>query len=324
MSFGAPPPLAPRPSAAGPNRGGADEPVERLRELDVIKTYRYLRIGMIGAVVLLAASIGIERSKVDCWQTSISAYYYTPVRAIFVGGMIAVGLSLIVYKGRTSAEDLSLNVAGMLAPVVAIAPTTDVGTCWSVRPIPRPVKRNGSLANWVVANIENNFYALLIAGGIGLILAAMIAVAVNRGSIRAPVEKLGWGTSVSLIFTAAALLVGWWLVRNWSDFYTDAHGYAATIMFVFLIFAIIAVVWEHRKKRDNVWFWFYTAVAALMILGGILIPTTRIFGEHTVFALEAYEIVLFGVYWGIQTAEKWGQPVECESYPSPSRPSPPP
>jgi heme A synthase len=129
---------------------------------------------------------------------------------------------------------------------------------------------------------------------------------------------------VSLIFTAAALLVGWWLVRNWSDFYTDAHGYAATIMFVFLIFAIIAVVWEHRKKRDNVWFWFYTAVAALMILGGILIPTTRIFGEHSVFALEAYEIVLFGVYWGIQTAEKWGQPVECESYPSPSRPSPPP
>ena len=55
---------------------------EPLRLHDVIKTYRYLRIGMIGAVVLLAASIGIERSKVDCWQTSISAYYYTPARAV--------------------------------------------------------------------------------------------------------------------------------------------------------------------------------------------------------------------------------------------------
>lgn len=52
----------------------APRQVEPLRSRDAIKTYRYLRIGMIGAVFLLAASIGIERSKVDCWQTSISAY----------------------------------------------------------------------------------------------------------------------------------------------------------------------------------------------------------------------------------------------------------
>ena len=39
---------------------------EPLKSQDAIKTYRYLRIGMIGAVVLLAASIAIERSKVDC------------------------------------------------------------------------------------------------------------------------------------------------------------------------------------------------------------------------------------------------------------------
>src|SRR5918996_3258587 len=120
-------------------------PAERLKSQDVIKTYRYLRIGMIGAVVLLAVSIAIERSKVDCWQTSISAYYYTPVRAIFVGCLIAVSLSLIVYKGRSTWEDASLNFAGMLAPVVAVAPTTDVGCCWSIAPSPLPVKDDGSL-----------------------------------------------------------------------------------------------------------------------------------------------------------------------------------
>jgi hypothetical protein len=142
-------------------------PAEPLRSQDAIKTYRYLRIGMIGAVVLLAASIAIERSKVDCWQTSISAYYYTPVRAIFVGSMIAVGLSLIVYKGRAW-EDVCLNFAGMLAPVVAVVPTTDVGRCWSVAPSPLPVKADGSLADWVVTNIDNNIYALLIAGALAL------------------------------------------------------------------------------------------------------------------------------------------------------------
>ncbi|MGI9602089.1 MAG: hypothetical protein ACR2QE_09405, partial [Acidimicrobiales bacterium] len=54
-----------------------------------IQTYRYLRIGLVGAVALLFASIVIEHREVvdDCWQTSISGYYYTPVRAILVGAL---------------------------------------------------------------------------------------------------------------------------------------------------------------------------------------------------------------------------------------------
>jgi len=281
---------------------------EPLRLHDVIKTYRYLRIGMIGAVVLLAASIAIERSKVDCWQTSISAYYYTPVRAIFVGTMIAVGLALIVYKGRSNWEDVSLNFAGMFAPAVAIAPTTDVGDCWSIPPSPLPVNEDGSLADWVLTNIDNNFYALLIAGGIGLAVAAAVAMMVNR-SVRAPLVIGERGTRVSLAITGLLLLLGWWLIQNWDEFNTRAHGYAAVFMFVFLVGAVIAKAAEHWSKRDEAWFWIYAAVAVLMVVGGILIPTTRIFGDHTVFALESYEIVFFAIYWIVQTAENWSETV---------------
>jgi hypothetical protein len=279
-------------------------PTEHLKAGDARKTYRYLRIGMIGAVVLLAASILIERSKVDCWQTSISAYYYTPVRAIFVGCMMVVGFSLIVYKGGPL-EDFFLNFAGMLAPVVAVAPTMDVGDCWSVEPIPLPVI-DGSPAGWVVANINNNFYALLIAGGVGLITAFAVAIMARR--IRGPFE-IDRGTSLSLAFTGLALLFGWWLIRNWSDFYTLAHGYAAYIMFVFLVLAIIVSAVHHRREQDRLWFQVYAAVAGFMILGGILIPATRVFARHTTFALEAYEIVLFALYWIFQTVENWDEKV---------------
>ncbi len=281
---------------------------EPMRSQDAIKTYRYLRIGMIAAVVLLAASIAIERSKVDCWQTSISAYYYTPVRAIFVGTMIAVGLSLIVYKGRSDWEDVGLNFAGMFAPVVAVAPTTDVGECWSVPPNPLPVNPDGSLAAWVVTNIDNNFYALLIAGGIGLVVAAGIAMVVNR-SVRAPMVVGERGTRVSLAITGLLLLFGWWLIQNWDDFNTHAHGYAAVLMFVFLVGAVITKAVERRREQNRRWFGTYAAIAVLMILGGILIPTTRVFGDHTVFALEAYEIVLFAVFWSAQTVENWNEKV---------------
>jgi hypothetical protein len=275
---------------------------------DVIKTYRYLRIGMIGAVALLAVSILIERSKVNCWQTSISAYYYTPVRAIFVGTLIAVGLVLIVYKGRTSLEDIFLNFAGMFAPVVAVAPTIDVGDCWSLPPSPLPREADGSLAGWVVTNIHNNFYALLIAGAIGLGVALVIALAANR-SVKPLLDKEVRGTTLSLAVTAVLLLLGWVLVVNWSSFYDRAHGFAAVLFFVFLILAIIAVAFDHWKERDKVWFRTYSAVAALMVLGAAFIVTTRVFHRHTTFALEAYEIVFFAVYWIFQTAESWNETV---------------
>ena len=308
-------------------------PAEPLKPQDVIKTYRYLRIGMIGAVVFLAASIAIERSKVDCWQTSISAYYYTPVRAIFVGSLIAIGLSLIVYKGRSTWEDVFLNFAGMFAPVVAIAPTTDVGKCWSLAPTPRPLGADGSLNEWVVTNIDNNINALLIAGVVGLIVAAIIAIVVIlknarkarkkglswRKSVLARVErdeveegdvkKDGRGTILSLVVTFLVLLIGWLLIENWGDFNTRAHGFAALLTFVFLIGAIVAKVREQHWDQRDKWFWIYTTVAGLMVLGGILISTMRMFGEHTVYALETYELALFAFYWIVQTAENWKEKV---------------
>jgi hypothetical protein len=105
-----------------------------MADIAAIKTYRYLRISMVGAVALLGVSVVIERTNVDCWQTSVSAYYYTPVRSVFVGVLMAIGLCLIVIKGSTPWEDATLNAAGMLAPVVAVVPTTDVGVCWSQSP----------------------------------------------------------------------------------------------------------------------------------------------------------------------------------------------
>ena len=78
------------------------------------KTYRYLRLGLVAVVVFLGSSLAVEGSKVNCLQTSISAHY-APVRSVFVGTMIAIGLSLIVMKGSTWFEDLFLNIAGIEA-----------------------------------------------------------------------------------------------------------------------------------------------------------------------------------------------------------------
>ena len=89
-----------------------------------IKSYRYLRLAIVVVVLSLIASVIIERAKTSCWEVSISAYYYTPVHAMFVGALVAIGVCLIAVKGSEEWEDMLLNVAGILAPIVAFVPTS--------------------------------------------------------------------------------------------------------------------------------------------------------------------------------------------------------
>jgi hypothetical protein len=126
----------------------------RQQQAYTIKTWRYLRLAMIALVIGLATAVVYEvvRGGADCVQTSISAYYYTHAQAIFVGALIAIGTCLICLRGSTDLEDVLLNIAGMLAPVVALVPTPQTGDCASLPGVPQDP----------TPNIENNVTALLV------------------------------------------------------------------------------------------------------------------------------------------------------------------
>jgi hypothetical protein len=282
------------------------------------KTYRYLRIGIVAAVVLLGASVLLERSKVvpDCWQTSISAYYYTPARAVFVGALMAIGLSLIVIKGSTAWEDIFLNAAGMLAPVVALVPIGNPGTCWSIEPIPlptvtNPVTNDLELAPWVERNIENNIEALLWAGVAALVTAVVIAgIAFAVGARRGERRTLGdvWtgphrGTVYSLLAVLGFLVAGTLLFATWDRFEENAHGLAAYAMFGFLAAAAVVNALECRKYGLRWYVRLYGLIAVLMGAAALLILIKD--WDHKTLVLEIIEIGLFAGFWIVQTRELW-------------------
>lgn len=278
-------------------------------DIAAVKTYRYLRISMVGAVVLLGVSILIERSNVDCWQTSVSAYYYTPVRVIFVGVMMAIGLCLIVIKGSTTWEDATLNAAGMLAPIVAVVPTTDVGVCWSQSPGPLPVDDDGNLAGWVMANADNNITALLITGIAGLLVAAIIA-SIATNNVRAIAEVGEPGMRLGLLAAMVFLLSGGVLFVVWDDFNAQAHGIAAVLMFLFLALAVGGNAWERRNDAGRrTYFWLYASIAAAMLIAPAIMFPLGSSWAHMVLILEATEITLFAIFWLVQTREHWGETV---------------
>ena len=82
----------------------------------IIDTYFSTRfgIGVIGiAFPIILWLIGLKFGVP--LQGSISAYYHTPMRNVFVGILFAIGASLFLYKGYGTTEDFVLDAAGILA-----------------------------------------------------------------------------------------------------------------------------------------------------------------------------------------------------------------
>jgi uncharacterized membrane protein (GlpM family) len=268
-----------------------------------IKTYRYLRIGMVVLVLVLGVSVVLEALKAKCLQTSISAYFYTPVQGIFVGGLIAIGVCLIVIKGSTQLEDICLNLAGMLAPLVALAPTSKPSPkCASSTQSPLP-------REWVEASLNNNVKALLITGFASLACAFFIGSVANKGVMKtmtlAKTEiKAGLWTVLAVLVFATALY--WW----WGSFNTRAHGFAAVLMFLFLAGAS-ALNWRQLRESEDkkTYRRFYGGIAAAMVGVGVFTFAFLRSWSYYVLALEATEIGLFAAFWLNQTAEHWNQKV---------------
>ena len=93
--------------------------------------YMFLRktVGWVGTllpVILLVANpiaLSIENSPCGVIPGSVSGYYYSPVRNIFVGAMCAQGLFLIAYVGYDLGDRVITDLAGVFALGVALFPT---------------------------------------------------------------------------------------------------------------------------------------------------------------------------------------------------------
>src|SRR5574337_536610 len=91
-----------------------------------VRNYLALRklIGILGLAIPPAMWLGVRLLFCDAQQPTISHYYYTGMRDVFVGALWAVGIFLLCYKGTRDWDNLASNVAGACAILVAVFPTT--------------------------------------------------------------------------------------------------------------------------------------------------------------------------------------------------------
>jgi hypothetical protein len=260
-----------------------------------LKTYRYLRLSMVIVMVALAASVLLLRRHGTHFEQSISAYYYTPAHAVFVGAMVSTGVALTVIKGWTTFEDWCLGIAGVFAPVIAFVPTTTAD--------------GAKLSRTALATANNNIAALLVAGWIAWLVVTVITAAGARKSNPRPTTDHGVGewakwASVAgmLCLLAAATGLYWW----WKSFPDYAHGWSAAAMFAALGAAAVGNgVNSKTPRRHARW---YLGVGIGMLIIGITYKVTSIWNvqwSHEVLEVETLEISLFVLFWIIQSRERW-------------------
>jgi hypothetical protein len=64
-----------------------------------------------------------QRVQPNCSLSSVSAYFYTPARSVFVAGLVGLGVCMLALRGMNLAEDIFLNIGGIFAFLVAFVPT---------------------------------------------------------------------------------------------------------------------------------------------------------------------------------------------------------
>lgn len=289
----------------------------------LVKTFRYLRITMVLLVLLLAVSVLYERwgTGVGCWQTSLSAYWYTPSRPVLVGVLVAIGLCLVALKSSTVLEDGLLNVAGLLAPVVAFVPVPrgDV--------LSGPCPARAANETETLASIANTMTAYLLVGAVAWVLASVVAW-VSRDRVGArPVERLAF-LGIALVLLVGA---GAWFWAGRDSFVELAHYAAAVPMFLCFV---AVVVWSARRyglSRSDEWeeddgplryVNRYLSLAVIMVAGtaGMALVAVLTGWTHVVLAVEAWLILTFAVFWVLQTVELWDSGLRREAGEAPSSP----
>ena len=263
-----------------------------MSDVSAVRTYRYLRIGIVALVVLLGASVLREMIWGVGWLGSISEYYYSPVRNVFVGVLFATGLSLVVIKGH-GVEDALLNGAGILAPIIAVVPM-------------QLESGDGTYAFPAGTSeaVANNVVSLAVVALVGLAFAAWTLTRV-RSADRAAAER---GLAGAVVLIAAFLL--WFLVDSGS-FERAAHFVAAIGLFG--IFVVVAWINSDQTLMSRGAIVYraisigMAVIALIAVVFGVLELTDHRPFDHWLFVVEMLLLGLFSAFWLLQTFEYWDE-----------------
>jgi hypothetical protein len=260
---------------------------------------------LLGLVLATSVLIQVFSTRPTCWLGSISAYYYTPARAVFVAALCAIGAALVIFKASTTREDTALNLAGVGAfalaliptPLNSITPDADFEEC---------SRSNEPTTTQLEAALNNNALTLVI--GVTLLAVAFwVCFWVLRSQSGRPNLR-------SVLAATVLSLAGWvgyviWQVTDASVRTVERAGHAGGTICLFLGISFSVARGQQAPARSKgIFAAGYVASLVLMIAGAAVFGSLWLFADNKFNALFWFEtslIAAFVLFWTLQTIEKW-------------------
>jgi hypothetical protein len=278
-----------------------------------IDTYRSLRAGIAAVGLVLGFGLVLLVVTTDSGvPPSISATFYGPMQGVFVACLVAVGVALFAVKGRPGVENTLLDVAGVLIPVVAFVPTPTIDpTC--------PVPNSECVPERFHASVTIGFGAYLATAAVAL---AFVGWRLLRAGAAGQAD-----TRRGFVVLLAVWVAGFLLHQFGGGLFLQFTHYATAIPF-FLILVVVVFINALRspdepgvrRQGEDGYRKVYSVIAAGMAIGvvvGVVTflstgrqnaqATTETVRVPVIFLVEAWLLLLFVVYWVVQTVELWNR-----------------
>jgi hypothetical protein len=277
------------------------------------RTYRNLRLGIAGTVVVIGVAVGVESAKLGVLP-SISDYFYSPARTLFVGALIAAALGIITLSGRGVQRAL-LGAAGLFAPLVALVPTPiRDGTVPGYETACKP--HTTCVPKEFLAGIDTGISTYLIVGGLAFVLAIVLSIVQIRRTDANHVSLSSVLPSLIVAGATLAAVAGTWIgAHDW--FIGVAHLGSATIFFSLIGAVAVANAFGHptgpdvqpapSKWRKSVYWLIAAGLFADLIVMIIVFATGHAndTSPPPLFVGEFVALTLFVAFWIVQSIQKW-------------------
>lgn len=108
---------------------GIDMAHQLENERSLVFSYLLLRkaIGVLGVAFPFVLALGAQIFFQTGLRSSVSSYYHTGMRDVFVGTLCAIGVFLLSYRGRQRRDDIAGNLGCLFAVGIALFPVAAEG-----------------------------------------------------------------------------------------------------------------------------------------------------------------------------------------------------
>lgn len=293
----------------------------------VRQTYLYLRLSLIGTIVAIGLAVVLTPKRLlpdgNGTLHSISHYYYTPARIVFVGALCAAALALLTLAGK-GIQSYLLDIAALLAPLIALIPTpvklNEVATFDPKCATPNDQCIPPDDFEYVRLGFTVWLWLAGLVILIGFVRAGVLAYRARTGSSEnEKVPPLVWWTLV----VASAIWVFFFWTGNWQQawFHSNAHFTAAGTFFVIVsLVAWIEAVRQRRRRAGSQdddtnrrkmtgYLWTYAFIGIVLFLNTIaatviILVQSKVntdFAPSGVFIVEGIGLIFFAAFFAVQT-----------------------